>query len=45
MNYLLDTDILIDWLRGKSTAVNFFLQDSMYLLLFINYSKRTPVSL
>lgn len=24
MNYLLDTDILIDWLRGKSTAVNFF---------------------
>ncbi len=24
MNYLIDTDILIDWLRGKKTVVRFF---------------------
>ena len=24
MNYLLDTDILIDWLRGKKSALRFF---------------------
>jgi predicted nucleic acid-binding protein len=24
MNYLVDTDILIDWLRGKKTVIRFF---------------------
>lgn len=24
MNYLIDTDVLIDWLRGKKTVIRFF---------------------
>ena len=39
MNYLIDTDVLIDWLRGKKTVVRFF-QETKGVLYYSSITRK-----
>ncbi|GBE32254.1 hypothetical protein BMS3Bbin05_01163 [bacterium BMS3Bbin05] len=39
MNYLIDTDILIEWLRGKKTVVRFF-QETKGILYYSSITRK-----
>lgn len=43
MNYLLDTDILIDWLRGKKKIVKFF-QETKGVLYYSSITRKELLS-
>ncbi|MBE0426186.1 MAG: type II toxin-antitoxin system VapC family toxin [Nitrospirae bacterium] len=43
MNYLVDTDILIDWLRGKKTVIRFF-QETKGIFYYSSITRKELLS-
>ena len=43
MSYLIDTDILIDWLRGKKTAIRFF-QETKSIFYYSSITRKELLS-